>query len=56
METEDQCGPVFSLDSPSGFGKDFKDLVTLHLFQGLHDGISFYESMDHQRDVFFPLP
>ena len=38
VETQNRCGPVFSLDAPSGFGKGFKDLVSLRLVQGLHAG------------------
>ncbi len=36
VEAQDRCGPVLSLDAPSGFRKDLKDLVSLRLFKGSH--------------------
>jgi len=38
VEAQDRCGPVFSLDAPSGFLKDFMDLIPLRLLQGSYDG------------------
>jgi len=36
VEAQDRSGPVLALDAPSGFGKDFKNLVSFGLFQGSH--------------------
>ena len=38
VEAQDRCGSVFSLDTPSGFRKDFKNLISLGLFQGFRAG------------------
>jgi len=32
VEAQDRCGPVLSLNAPSGFRKGLKDLVSLRLF------------------------
>ena len=44
VEAQDRCGPVLSFDAPSGFGKNFKNLVSLGLFQGSHGGRCRHES------------
>jgi len=38
VEAQNRCSPFFALDAPLGFRKDFKDLVSLHLFQGSYGG------------------
>ena len=38
VKAQDRGGPVLALDAPSGFRKDFKNLVSLALFQGSHAG------------------
>ena len=32
VEAEDRCGPAFPLDAPSGFHKDFMDMISFQLF------------------------
>ena len=38
VEAQDRCGPILSLDAPSGFRKGLEDLVSFRLFQGSQGG------------------
>ncbi len=38
VQAQNRSGPVFALDAPSGFLKDFMELISLHLFQGSYGG------------------
>jgi len=51
VEAKDRCGPVLSLDAPSGYRLllDRRDLFAQF------PGIALDEGLDHQRDVFIPL-
>ena len=36
VDAQNYGGPVLAFEAPAGFGKDFKNLVSLGLFQGFH--------------------
>jgi len=38
VQAQDRCGPVLSLDAPSGFRKSRRDFVSFRLFSGSHGG------------------
>jgi hypothetical protein len=44
VEAQDRCGPDLSLDAPSGFRKDLKNVVSLRLFLCLPNFLE-YRSM-----------